>query len=303
MSTGEMSTGEMSTGEMSTDSHPSSTDQRPLNGRVAVVTGAARGQGRSHCVRLAIDGAAIVAIDSCHQPTTTDYGGATVDDLQRTHELVVAQGVQCRSVVVDVRNLTELTACVAAACNELGAPRVVVANAGIAGGAPIEMMTGEAWIEMIDTNLTGVWNTLKATVPMMLAAGEGGSVIVISSANGGLKAPANLAHYAAAKHGVVGIVKSLANELGPRNVRVNSIHPTAVDTDMIHNDFTYRLFRPDLASPTRHDVVELFESFHSLPIAWIDAVDVSEAVAFLASDATRYITGIALPIDAGLSAR
>jgi SDR family mycofactocin-dependent oxidoreductase len=293
---------------------------RPLAGRVAVVTGAARGQGRSHAVRLAADGADVIALDLCAEVATTDYDGATADDLAATTSMVEALGGRCASASVDVRDLPALSGALEQGLAALTAAAdgpatrfvdVVVANAGIAGGAPIEFMPAEAWQEMIDVNLTGVWNTVKAVVPSMLAnpriLANGGtgtaSVVLISSANAGLKAPPNLAHYAAAKHGVVGIMRSLANELGPRGIRVNTVHPTAVDTPMIHNDFTYRLFRPDLEAPGRDDVVDLFRSYHSLPVPWIDPSDVSEAVAFLASDASRMVTGVMLPVDAGLSSR
>jgi (+)-trans-carveol dehydrogenase len=299
--------------------HVSGTD-RPLAGRVALVTGAARGQGRSHAVRLAADGADIIAVDLCGELASTEYAGAARADLDETVAGARALGVGVVGLVVDVRDLSALSGAVEAGLDQLrnddddGSRRhldIVVANAGIAGGAPIEFMAAEAWQEMIDVNLTGVWNTVKAAVPSMLAnprlvsnGGDGtASIVLISSANGGLKAPPNLAHYAAAKHGVVGMMRSLANELGERGVRVNSVHPTAVDTAMIHNDFTYRLFRPDLDAPGRDDVVELFRSYHSLPVPWIDAADVSEAVAFLASDASRRMTGVMLPVDAGLSAR
>ncbi|MFN3258680.1 MAG: mycofactocin-coupled SDR family oxidoreductase [Ilumatobacter sp.] len=289
-----------------TDTTNQDESGRPLDGRVAWVTGAARGQGRAHAQRLAADGAIVIATDLCDAPATTDYPGATPADLAETVELITADGGTVYSAVADCRDLDGLGEVLSTALEAVapgGRLDVVVANAGIAGGAPIEVMTGHQFREMIDIDLTGVWNTVRVAVPHVLAAGNGGSIVLISSANGGLKAPPNLSHYAAAKHGVVGIVHSLANELGPRGIRVNSVHPTAVDTDMIHNDFTYRLFRPDLAEPTRDDVVDLFTSFHSLPVPWIDPADVSEAVAFLASDASRYITGVTMPIDAGLSAR
>jgi len=290
--------------------------ERPLAGRIAVVTGAARGQGRSHAVRLAADGAAVIAIDMCAAPATTSYEGSTQADLDETVAMVESLGAGCVGVTVDVRDLALLSGAIERGLGAIGGERaahvdIMVANAGIAGGAPIESMAVEEWQEMIDINLTGVWNSVKAVMPSMLAnprlAANGGdgtaSVILISSANGGLKAPPNLSHYAAAKHGVVGMMRSLANELGGRGIRVNTVHPTAVDTRLIHNDFTYRLFRPDLESPGRDDVVELFRSYHSLPIPWIDSSDVSEAVAFLASDAARYITGITMTVDAGLSSR
>lgn len=286
------------------------TDHRDgdLYGRVALVTGAARGQGRSHAVRLAEAGASIIAIDVCESVGDTPYPPATLADLERTQQQVEATGSRVWIEVVDVRDLGALTAALSRAANELGGIDIVVANAGIAGGAPIEMMDASAWQDMIDVNLTGVWNTVKAAVPILRQTaqahpGRSSSIILISSANGGIKAPPNLSHYAAAKHGVVGLMRSLANEFGPEGIRVNSVHPTAVDTDMIQNDFTYKLFRPDLESPGKADVVDLFRSFHSLPIPWIEPIDVSNAVAFLASDRARYITGVTLAVDGGLSAR
>ena len=272
-------------------------------GKVALVTGAARGQGRSHAVRLAAEGASIIALDVCRSIASTPYAGATREQLDETVLLVRNAGVDCEAIEADVRDLPAFTAAVERAESILGGIDIVVANAGIAGGAPIELMEPSAWAEMIDINLTGVWNTVKATVPGMIRRARGGSVIITSSANGGLKAPPNLTHYAAAKHGVVGLMRSLAMEVGPHYIRVNCVHPTAVNTPMIQNDFTYRLFRPDLAAPGRDDLAEVARSFHSLPIAWIEPVDVSNAVVFLASEESRYITGVSLPVDGGLSAR
>lgn len=187
----------------------------------------------------------------------------------------------------------------------LGGLDIVVANAGVVAPVAAEELTGERWRTVVDTNLTGVWNTIAAALPALLdrAADRGACIVVTSSANGGMKAPAHLAHYAASKFGVVGLVRSLATELGPRGVRVNAVHPTAVSTDMIHNDATYRLFAPDRPHPGRADVAPVFARFHSLPVPWIEPADVSNAVCWLASDEARYITGVSLPIDAGLSAR
>jgi (+)-trans-carveol dehydrogenase len=213
----------------------------PLAGRVAVVTGAARGQGRSHVGRLAADGASIVAIDACADIPSAPYAGATPADLEQTLAMIDAAGAHGASAVADVRDLDALTraidegldALVARGAIEQRRLDVVVANAGIAGGAPVTIMDAASWREMIDIDLTGVWNTIKASVPSMIEAGHGGSIVIISSANGGLKAPPNLAHYASAKHGLVGMMRSLANELGAERIRVNTVHPTAVDTSMI----------------------------------------------------------------------
>jgi (+)-trans-carveol dehydrogenase/(-)-trans-carveol dehydrogenase len=154
------------------------------------------------------------------------------------------------------------------------------------------------WQDVIDTNLTGVWHTCKAVIPHLVEQGTGGSIILTSSV-AGLKGTANTANYTAAKHGVVGLMRTLALELAPNFIRVNSVHPTSVDTPMIQNDGTYRLFRPDLDNPTRDDASDAFASLNALPIAWVEPVDISNAVLFLASDEARYITGVTLPIDAG----
>lgn len=285
---------------MSATGSPTGTPPQDLDGRVAVVTGAARGQGRAHVAALAARGATVVAVDLCAAPATTGYPAATAADLERTVELAGGRAVP---VQADVRDLAALGRAIADAAAPIGTPTLVVANAGIVSDAPLAAMEAAQWQEVVDTNLTGAWNTIKATVPAMLDAGLPGSVVVISSANGGLKAPPHLAHYSAAKHGLVGLVRSLARELGPAGIRVNSVHPTAVATDMLLNDATYRLFRPDLDAPGPDDVTGLFAGFHSLPVPWVEPADVAAAVAWLLSDRARYVTGVALPVDAGLSAR
>lgn len=276
-----------------------------LTGRVALVTGAARGQGRAIAVTLATRGADVIGIDLCAEVATTAYPGSTDADLHETAELVAANGAAGTRFVgrtVDVRDLPGLEAIVIEGVAQLGGLDIVAANAGIAGGASLADMAAATWQEMIDIDLTGAWNTVKVSVPHLLERGRG-SIVITSSANGGIKAPPNLAHYAAAKHGLVGLMRSLANELGPQQIRINCVHPTAVATDMLLNDATYRLFRPDLTDPGIDDVIDLFSAFHSLDTPWIEAIDVAHAVAFLVSDRARYVTGISLPVDAGLSAR
>ncbi len=285
-------------------SAPTSTGR--VAGKVALVTGAARGQGRAHCLRLAEEGADVVAVDLCAPVPGTDYPPATEADLQGTADLVRAAGRRAVAAVADVRDDVALRAAVDAAVAELGRLDVVVANAGVVVAAPAEHLAPEAWRTVVDTNLTGVWNTVSAALVHLLAAGSASSpasVVVTSSANGGIKAPPHLAAYAASKFGVVGLVRSLAHELGPRAVRVNAVHPTAVSTPMIHNEATYRLFAPGIERPGPDEVAPVFARFHSLPVPWIEPVDVSNAVLWLASDEARYVTGISLPVDAGLSAR
>jgi (+)-trans-carveol dehydrogenase len=180
----------------------------------------------------------------------------------------------------------------------LGRLDIVAANAGIAGFGTANELTEQAWQDMIDVDLTGAWHTVKAAIPHLRAAG-GGSIVITSSV-AGLGAGPGLAHYAAAKHGLVGLMQTLANELGPDMVRVNTVHPSAVDTDMIQNQALYHLFLPDHHDDiTRNEVAPVFQALNALPIPWVQSVDISNAVLFLASDEARYITGVTLPVDAG----
>lgn len=270
-----------------------------LEGKVALVTGAARGQGRSHAIRLAEEGADIIAIDICQKLTTTPYHGATDEDLAETVRHIEKLDRRAHSVVADVRSLKELESAVADGIAELGRLDAVVANAGIFSNAPVHELTEEQWDEMIAINLTGVWKTIRATVPHLIEQGQGGSITLISSTGGSQGFP-NFAHYVAAKHGVIGLARTTANELGAQSIRCNAIQPTSVLTDMIDNENMYRLFRPDLENPTHDDFKDACQTgMNVLPTPWIEPIDISNAVVWLASDAARYVTGIALPIDAG----
>jgi (+)-trans-carveol dehydrogenase/(-)-trans-carveol dehydrogenase len=268
-------------------------------GKVALITGAARGQGRAHAIRLAEEGADIIAIDVPREVIDVGYPMGTEEELAETAAAVEALDRRIITNAVDVRDSQALTDAVGAAVAELGRLDIISANAGIASlPYPGHEIPENVWQQMIDINLTGVWHTVKAGVPHLLAGKNGGSVILTSSA-AGLKGYAQIAHYVAAKHGVVGLMRSLAQELGPQGIRVNSIHPTQVDTPMIQNEGTYRIFRPDLENPTREDFEPASASTNILPIPWVEPVDVSNAVLFLASDEARYITGATLPVDAG----
>lgn len=264
---------------------------------VALVTGAARGQGRAHAVRLARDGADLVLVDLAG-PLHAPYPPAGPADLAETARLVAATGRRVLARRADVRDAAQLTAVVEEATAELGVVDVAVAGAGIAGGGPAADLPAEDWDAVVDTNLTGVWNTVRAVLPGMAAARRG-AIVLVGSANGGLKAPPHLAHYAAAKHGVGGLVRALAAELGPLGIRVNAVHPTAVDTAMIHNEATYRLF----GVADRAGAAAAFAGLHPLGVPWVQPEDVSAAVAFLVSAEARFVTGVGLPVDAGLSAR
>jgi (+)-trans-carveol dehydrogenase/(-)-trans-carveol dehydrogenase len=268
-------------------------------GKVAFITGAARGQGRSHAIRLAQEGADIIAVDICEDVPGIPYAGATEADLVETVKQVEALDRRIVAAKADVRDYQGLKKALDDGVAQLGRLDIVSANAGI-GTSPHNAweMDESVWQTMIDVNLTGVWHTAKAAVPHLIAGGNGGSIILTSSA-AGLQAYQNIAHYVSAKHGVVGLMRTLALELAPHSIRVNSIHPTQVDTPMIQNEATYRLFRPDLEHPTRDDFAPASQAVNALPIPWVEPVDISNAVLFLASDEGRYITGVTLPVDAG----
>ena len=271
-----------------------------VDGKVALVTGAGRGQGRSHAVRLAAEGADVIAVDICaDRLETLSYPLATEEDLDTTISEVEATGRRAVKAIADVRSLSEMQAAVKTGLAELGKIDIVCANAGIGSWAVVWEMTEQQWQEMIDINLTGVFNTARAALPSMVQRGEGGS-LVLTSSTAGLRAYPNTAHYTAAKHGVIGLMKVLAQECGPHGIRVNAVCPTTVRTPLVINDATFELFAPDKENPGEDDVRGAFEGLNSLPgVAWIEPSDVSDAVVFLCSEAARYITGAALPIDAG----
>lgn len=273
-----------------------------LQGKVAFITGAARGQGRSHALRLAEEGADIIACDLAEKVPTVDYAGATEENLAETVRLVEQMDRRIVAKKVDVRDQAGLDKLVAEGVAEFGRLDIVLANAGIMSMAPTVEITDDVWNETIDINLTGVWRTCKASVPHMVKAGNGGS-IVLTSSTAGFTGFGNLAHYVAAKHGVVGLMRTMANELAQHWIRVNTVHPTNVETDMIMNEPTYRLFAPEFEHPTQEDARPAFLNMNLLPVPWIEARDISNAILFLASDEARYITGVALPVDAGQLAK
>ncbi len=270
-----------------------------MDGKVAFVTGAARGQGRSHAVRLAGEGADIIAIDICRKFEASPADGATPEDLDVTAGMVKDAGGRVVTAEVDVRDFDALRAAVDSGVEQLGRLDVIVANAGIGTTAGKLHKAGEAlWQEMIDVNLSGVWKTVKAGVPHILAGDRGGSIVLTSSV-AGFKAYPHVGHYVAAKHGVIGLMRSFAVELGQHMIRVNAVLPTHVKSPLLMNEATYRAFRPDLENPGPDDLAPVCQSFHYLPIPWVTPEDISNAVLFLVSDEARYITGVALPVDAG----
>jgi (+)-trans-carveol dehydrogenase len=271
-----------------------------LDTKVAFITGAGRGQGRSHAVHLASEGADIIAVDLCAPVSSVNYPMADADDLAETVRQVEALGRRIVARTADVRDFDALSGALNDGVGELGGLDIVCANAGIGGYGRAQELTEQTWQDMLDINLTGVWHTAKAAFPHLDSRG-GGSMILTSS-TAGVRGIQNIAHYSAAKHGVIGLGKTLALEWADRGIRVNSLVPTSVDTPLIHNAPTYKLFAPDIAEPTREDVKGAFASLNAMPVPWIDPADVSRLVVFLASDDARYITGATMPVDAGQTA-
>jgi len=270
-----------------------------VKGKVALVTGAARGQGRSHCVTLASEGADIIAIDNCADVAGVAYAGGTKEDLEETARLVEALGGRVVSRVADVRDYAALKSAVGEGVAEFGRLDIVCANAGIiTQPTPTLLMEESDWRVVLDINLTGVWLTCKSAIPYIIESGQGGSVILISSL-AGLRGHPNIANYVAAKHGLVGLTRTLALELAPQMIRVNSIHPTQVDTPMIMNDATKKLFVPDKENPSDDEFANASQQSQAMPIPWVEVIDVSNAVVYFASDDSRFVTGVALPIDGG----
>ena len=268
-----------------------------LEGKVAFITGAARGQGRAHAVRLAEEGADIVGVDVCADIASVPYSLGSAEELQETAELIGRTGRHAVMQRADVRRPRELRDAVAAGIDQLGHIDIVVANAGIAtmGIDATDEELEAAWDDVIAVNLTGVWNTIRACMHPMIQRGQGGSVILTSSTAGlkGLSSPGSFGHeaYGAAKHGVVGLMRQYAVELSAAQIRVNSVHPTGVDTMMVRNPAMEKFlgeFPESSASLT-----------NLLPVELLQPRDISDAVLFLASDMARYITGVTLPVDAG----
>jgi SDR family mycofactocin-dependent oxidoreductase len=273
-----------------------------LDGKVALITGAARGQGRAHAIRLAAEGADIIAVDICAPIDTVPYALSSADDLNETAARVEELDRRIVAQQADVRDREALGAAVREGIAELGRLDIVVGNAGIWSNAPFVDMTDQMYHDMIDVQLHGNYNLAKVTVPQLIAQGEGGSVILISS-TAGMRGFPNQIHYNVAKHGVVGLMRSLANELAPHFIRVNTIHPSSVNTKMIQNEAIWSAFAPGVENPTVDDFGDTFTAMNLLPIPWMEPSDISGAVAWLASDDARYVTGITLPVDAGYLAK
>jgi (+)-trans-carveol dehydrogenase len=269
-----------------------------VEGKVAFITGAARGQGRSHAITLAREGADIIAVDIDGQIDSVPYPMATPEDMQRTVKEVEALDRRIVATKADVRDYDALKQALGDGVDQLGRLDIVSANSGIVSYGPLADLPEQTWQDLIDTDLTGVWHATKAATPHLRAGGRGGSMILTSS-DAGLKPFQNAGHYTAAKHGVIGLMKTLAVELAADGIRVNAIAPTQVDTPMLMNPASFRLFAPDAENPTADDLAPPSQALNALPIPWVEPLDISNAVLFLASDEARYITGVVLPVDAG----
>ncbi len=269
--------------------------------KVVLVTGGARGQGRSHAVGFAREGANVAVCDLVTDIDTVPYAMGTSAELDETAKLVEAEGRDCLTLTADVRDAAQLAAAVEATLKRFGTIDVLVANAGIASISTIELMSDEMWQTMIDVNLTGVFKSIRAVIPHMVSQGRGR--IVATSSIVGRQGSPNIAHYVAAKWGVIGLVKSAALELADKGVTVNCVAPTSVGTAMILNQAFEELFLPDVPHPTKEQVEAAYTALNPIPVAWLEPEDVTAAVLFLASDEARYITGEALSVAAGWNAR
>jgi len=272
-----------------------------LDGKVAFITGAARGQGRSHAITLAEEGASIIGIDACGVGDfdTVEYPLATRNDLEETVELVKQAGGRMLGSVVDVRDLAGQQKAVADGMAEFGRLDIVVANAGTYNGlGELWELTEKQVIDNIDINIVGVWRTIKATVPVLLEQNEGGSVILTSSVSG-LAAELHLGHYVASKHGVTGLMRNLAAELAPSGIRVNTVNPTMCNTAMINNTELIKIFMGGQEGASYEDAWQAMSTIQSLNIPFVEPIDISKAVLYLASEDARYVTGTSMVVDGG----
>lgn len=271
-----------------------------LEGKTALVTGAARGQGRAHAIRFAEQGANVVAVDICRDLDVLHYHLATSEDLAETASLIRAAGGRVIAQEGDVRDEAAMGSVVTNAIDEFGRIDIVCSNAGIVGYSPLWELSRDEWEAVMGTNLTGHWCVLKMVAPRMIADGRGGSIVVIGSAVA-TKAMTDAVHYVTSKHGLVGLVKAAALELAAHGIRVNLVNPGGLATAMVDNVMTRRRFRPDLDDPTREDMAQVAATLNPMGVAFLESRDVTEAVMYFASDDSRYVTGAALAVDLGMA--
>jgi SDR family mycofactocin-dependent oxidoreductase len=272
-----------------------------FDGRTALITGGARGQGRSHALRLASEGANIALVDICEHVETTPQRGSSKEDLQETVRLVEDQGVRALAIRADVRSPEEMQEAADTALREFGQIDYLVANAGVMTMKRFDEMTVEEFQVQVDVLFHGVANAIRAVLPSMRERRFGRIVATGSAAS--ISGMYNLSAYGASKWAVSGLIKSIALEVAKEGINLNVVAPITVNSDLVHNEGTYKACRPDLENPTKEDVLELFSTVTELPIPYIEPIDVSHAVQFLLSDRARYISGTVLDVMAGFNAR
>ncbi len=272
-----------------------------FDGQVALVTGGARGMGRSHALALAREGADVAIFDQCHDLPTLDYPLAREEDLKATADMIRDEGRRVWAKRVDVRDFASLDAAVGEVVTDAGRLDIAVANAGISGGDPVQVADPARWADVIDTNLTGTFHTFRAAAPHMIKGGRG-RIIGISSMMG-RGASGGMGAYVASKWGVIGLVKSTAQDLARFGITVNAIAPGNIDTPMVHNEGLARKVRPDLESPTFEDAKAFLGLLHVQPDAVLEPEEISAMVVFLCSHEARHMTGAVLDLSAGASAR
>ncbi|TQC44603.1 NAD(P)-dependent oxidoreductase [Rhodococcus sp. WS4] len=270
-----------------------------FEGHVAFITGAARGQGRNHAVRLAAEGASIIAVDICGQIASVPYEMASEDDLRETVNLVEALGGKIYATVADVRDRAVLESALNEGVARFGVPSIVLANAGISPQRATEPDPQQVFLDTIATNLVGVWNTISIVAPMMITRGEGGAIVITSSAQGligrGGDGSGAASAYTASKHGVVGLMRSFSAWLAPHSIRVNTVHPTGVHTAMVEHA---EMMEWVAADPERATTMS-----NPMPVEMVDVSDITEAVLYLVGESGRYVTGVTLPVDAGFTSK
>lgn len=270
-----------------------------LDGKVVLISGVARSQGRSHALRFAQEGADVIGFDVLEETKGSPSEPATLADMDETVRQVEALDRRIVATKADVRDYAAVKHAVDEGVAQLGRLDVVLGNAGVFTAPSLaEDMEDDIFMDTLDINVAGVWRTAKAAIPHLKKNEQGGSIILTSSVAGLMGYP-NFAHYVASKHAVVGLMRTLALELAPNHIRVNSVHPGSVNTVMVTNDTIARLFRPDLENPTAADFAEAAKQMNPMGIDMLEAFDISNAMVFLASDEARYITGVTLPVDAG----
>lgn len=272
-----------------------------FEGRVALITGAARGQGRSHAISFAERGADIIILDRCENREAAEYPLATSEDLDETARMIEKTGRRALVVRADVADRAAMDNAVAQGIAEFGRIDIAVANAGVSIMGAVQHTTTAVWDETIGSNLTGVFNTIGAVAPGMIERGYG-RIITISSMLG-RQGATNTAAYVASKWGVIGLTKSSALDLAQSGITVNAVAPGNISTTMVHNETLYRHMRPDLESPTANDVEPIFRSLHAQPVAWLDPFEITRAVLFFAAEGSAHISGTVMPVDAGNAAR